>query len=98
MTQAEHRISIDDERIRVTTWTFPEAGATTGPHVHEHDYVVVPVTGGTFVVTAADGERRELTQQAGVPYQGVTGTAHEVVNGTDSAAEFVEVELKTAPE
>jgi quercetin dioxygenase-like cupin family protein len=93
MSEAESVTSIDDGRIRVTTWTFPDVGASTGPHVHEHDYVVVPVTGGTFVVTGADGAVRELSQYAGLPYQGAAGTAHEVVNGGDGTAVFVEVEL-----
>jgi quercetin dioxygenase-like cupin family protein len=93
MSEAESVTSIDDERIRVTTWTFPDAGASTGPHVHEHDYVVVPVTGGTFVVTGADGAVRELTQHSGIPYRGTAGTAHEVVNRGGPRAVFVEIEL-----
>jgi len=36
---------IDDERVRVTTWTFAADGDETGHHVHEYDYLVVPVTG-----------------------------------------------------
>jgi beta-alanine degradation protein BauB len=42
---------IDDERLRITTWTFGAEGANTGHHVHEYDYVVVPVSGGTFTIT-----------------------------------------------
>jgi hypothetical protein len=94
MSAAEPRVVIDDERVRVTAWTFSGAGASTGPHVHGHDYVVVPVTGGSFVVTDADGAVREMVQQAGVPYLGTAGTAHDVANGSDRAAVFVEVELK----
>jgi hypothetical protein len=93
VTEAEPTIVIDDGRIRVTTWTFREGGASTGPHVHGHDYVVVPVTGGTFIVTGADGAVREMTQHAGVPYRGTAGTAHDVANGGEQPAVFVEVEL-----
>jgi quercetin dioxygenase-like cupin family protein len=97
MSAAEAVTTVDDDQVRVTTWTFPEAGASTGTHVHEHDYVVVPVTGGTFRVTMADGSLRELRQDAGVPYRGVAGTAHEVSNGGDGPAVFVEAELKEQP-
>ena len=89
---AQGNTVIDDERIRVTTWTFGTDGDNTGRHVHEYDYLVVPVTGGTFTVTAPDGTAREMTQQAGVPYLGSAGTEHDVVAG--GSAVFVEIELK----
>ena len=40
MTKSE--IMIDNEKTRVTLWTF-EPGEDTGQHVHEYDYVVVPM-------------------------------------------------------
>jgi hypothetical protein len=93
MSDAGSSITIDDAQVRVTTWTFGGAGDSTGPHVHEYDYIVVPVSGGTFVVTDSDGTVHELTQRAGTPYRGAAGTAHEVTNGADRAAVFVEIEL-----
>lgn len=93
MNEAEPITTIDDERIRVTTWTFREAGASTGPHVHEYEYVVVPVTGGSFIVTGSDGALHELTQHAGMPYRGTAGTAHDVASSDDGPAVFVEIEL-----
>ncbi len=86
--------AVDDERIRVTTWTFERAGDATGWHVHEFDYVIVPVTGGSFAVTAPGGERREMTQEAGAPYMGSAGTEHDVVYAGEGPASFVEIELK----
>jgi len=94
MTQARALVTIDDDRIRVTTWIFDETGAETGDHVHEYDYVVVPVSGGTFAVTGPDGAVRELDQQAGAPYVGTAGTAHNVANAGRAPASFVEIELK----
>jgi hypothetical protein len=85
---------IDDERVRITTWTFDADGDNTGHHVHEYDYIVVPVTGGTFTVSAPDGATRELTQHAGAPYLGTAGTEHDVVNSSGARATFVEIELK----
>ena len=85
---------MDDERVRITTWTFEADGDNTGPHVHEYDYIVVPVTGGRFAVTNPDGTTHELTQHAGTPYLGTAGTAHDVANSNGARAVFVEIELK----
>ncbi|MDN5761633.1 MAG: hypothetical protein L0H41_04885 [Microlunatus sp.] len=95
MSTARSTITIDDSRVRVTTWTFRLAGDSTGPHRHEYDYIVVPVTGGELSVTAADGERRVLAQQAGVPYRGRAGTEHTVTADSDTAVTFVEIEFKS---
>ncbi|MGA1836315.1 cupin [Herbiconiux sp. 11R-BC] len=97
MAEARGETTIDDERVRVTTWSFEKAGDTTGPHVHEFDYVLVPVTGGTLTaVSTADGSTRTLTQVAGSPYTGVAGLAHTVTADADGIV-FVEVELKPQP-
>jgi hypothetical protein len=84
----------DDGRARVTTWTFSRAGAATGQHRHEFDYIVVPVTGGTFQVTGADGSVTTMTQVAGVPYLRPAGTTHDVTSTSGHEAVFVEIELK----
>jgi quercetin dioxygenase-like cupin family protein len=94
MSAARATTVIDDERVRVTTLTFDAIGDATGWHVHEYDYVIVPVTGGTFQVTAPDGGRHELTQEAGSPYLGQAGTEHDVANAGAPSAVFVEIELK----
>jgi beta-alanine degradation protein BauB len=94
MSAARATRVIDDERVRVTTLTFDAIGDATGWHVHEYDYVIVPVTGGTFQVTGPDGGRHELTQEAGSPYLGQAGTEHDVANGGAPSAIFVEIELK----
>jgi hypothetical protein len=94
MTAARATVAVADARVRVTTWSFGQAGDATGPHLHEFDYVVIPVTGGTFTVIDADGTTREMTQQAGSPYRGVAGTHHDVVSSAAHAVVFVEVELK----
>lgn len=91
---AQATTAIDDERVRIATWTFGPDADNTGQHVHEYDYIVVPITGGTFKVTAPDGATRELTQHAGSPYLGTAGTEHDVTNVTGAPATFVEIELK----
>ena len=94
MSEALPTAVSDDDRARVTTWTFRQAGATTGPHTHEFDYIVVPVTGGTFQVTGADGSVTAMTQVPGVPYSRPAGTTHNVTSTSGHEAVFVEIELK----
>jgi beta-alanine degradation protein BauB len=85
----------DDSQKRVNRFEF-EDGAETSVHVHEFDYVVVPITGGRFRVETASGETKFIDQQAGVAYQGIAGTHHNVINSSGRAAVFVEIELKTS--
>jgi len=94
MSPAHANTSIDDPQVRVTTWTFDGAGDATGPHVHEYDYIVVPVTGGTFTVVDSGGSNREMQQHTASPYRGSAGTSHNVINAGDATAVFVEIELK----
>jgi hypothetical protein len=94
MSVARHIVNADNDAVRVTTWTFGAAGAATGQHRHEYDYVVVPVTGGRFEVVDIDGSVREMDQVAGSPYLGTAGTAHDVVSVAAHEAVFVEIELK----
>jgi quercetin dioxygenase-like cupin family protein len=91
---AQPKVTADNDQVRVTTWTFGADGASTGQHRHEFDYVVVPITGGAFIVHETDGSVREMAQVAGSPYLGTAGTAHNVANTPGQEAVFVEIELK----
>jgi hypothetical protein len=93
MPSANPDITSDTDRLRITTWTFQD-GEDTGHHRHEYDYIVVPVTGGTFEITEPDGTTRELTQHPAVAYLGRVGTEHNVFNRSGRTAVFVEIELK----
>jgi quercetin dioxygenase-like cupin family protein len=93
MPTARSTTSADTDRVRITTWTFEE-GEDTGHHRHDYDYIVVPVTGGTFAITDADGTTRQMTQEAAVAYLGRAGTEHNVINRSHRTSVFVEVELK----
>ena len=45
LPQAVPTVQVDNERVRVTEWRFA-SGAETGEHIHQMDYVVVPLTSG----------------------------------------------------
>lgn len=83
---------IDNGVIRVTKWTFPP-GSETGAHVHEYDYVVVPVAGGDLTIETDDGESVIATIEVGVSYNRDKGVAHNVANDGAVTVAFVEVEL-----
>ena len=90
--QAEPTVQIDNERVKVTLWTFAP-GAETGQHVHPYDYVVVPMTSGTLRLVEAGGTRAtQLT--AGVAYSRQAGVSHNVINANTYEFRFIEVEIK----
>ena len=90
---ADAERQIDNERVIVTRWTLPP-GAATGPHRHEYDYVVVPVTDGVLVLTDPNGAVSKADLAAGRSYARTAGVEHDVTNGGDAEIVFVEVELR----
>ncbi|TPW28968.1 cupin domain-containing protein [Pararhizobium mangrovi] len=91
--KAEATVLVDDERVRVTRFAFAP-GAETGHHVHEHDYVVTPVTDCAMLIEAPDGSSRTVTMAAGEAYRRDKGVEHNVVNDGERPMTFVETELK----
>jgi hypothetical protein len=85
---------IDNDRVRVTTWSFPEEGAATGWHRHEFDYVVVPMADGALSITGADGNATVVPLTAGAPYFRQAGVEHDVRSATAGPFAFIEVEIK----
>ncbi|MGW0903414.1 cupin domain-containing protein [Streptomyces sp. NPDC002853] len=92
-TTARATLQHEDERVRVTRWDF-EPQESTGRHVHEYEYVVVPVTDGRTNVISPDGTVISSQLQAGQSYARPAGGEHEVVNAGDAPLAFVEIEMK----
>jgi beta-alanine degradation protein BauB len=86
-------VQIDNERVRVTEWRFA-AGAATGWHRHEHDYVVVPLTTGRLLLEKPGETSRHAELFTGVSYFRVAGVEHDVVNDNPFEFAFVEIEIK----
>jgi quercetin dioxygenase-like cupin family protein len=82
----------DDDRLRVTRWSF-DPGSETGVHTHEFDYVVVPITGGQLTSTDGSDEVLQMQQVAGESYARNKGATHNVRNNSLVFVEFVEIEL-----
>ncbi len=91
--QAIATLQIDNERVRVTQYRFPP-GSETGHHVHEYDYVVVPVIGGRLTMTDDDGKVTQADLALGESYNRPAGVSHNVMNDSGAEIAFVEIELK----
>jgi len=93
LASARHSVQQDDHRVRITLWEFPPR-SQTGWHRHGHDYIVIPVLGGTLTLVEPGGGTRESPIVAGRSYSRGEGVEHNVVNLTDGMISFVEIELK----
>ena len=87
------RTQIDDDAFRVTEWRFAP-GAATGWHVHEFDYVVVPMTTGQLRAELPDGTSVVADLVAGVSYTRPARVEHNVHNPNDHEFVFIEVERR----
>ncbi|MCY3877909.1 MAG: cupin domain-containing protein [Rhodobacteraceae bacterium] len=92
-TTARSTVQIDNDRVRVTEWSFA-AGQETGHHRHEMDYLVVPMTSGPLTIIDADGGRSVAQLTVGEPYFRPAGVEHNVINAWTDRFRFIEVELK----
>ena len=90
--QATCELLSEDSRSKVWRWSF-ESGQATGMHVHEFDYIAIPISGGNFTATLDTGEVMEFQQEAGTPYQRSSGVHHNVRFVGEGKASFVEVEF-----
>lgn len=72
--QATCELLSEDSRSKVWRWSF-ESGQETGMHIHEYDYIAIPVSGGDFIATMDSGEVLEFTQIAGT--LGSCGVFHD---------------------
>jgi len=86
-------VQTDNHKTCVTEWRF-SAGATTGYHKHEFDYVIIPITTGTLALTGPDGEENLAELVAGVSYFRNAGVEHDVRNANNYEFSFIEVEFK----
>lgn len=81
----------EDERVRVSRWSF-KSGQQTGMHIHEYDYVAIPILDGDFQVTMGDGSVLEMKQSAGEPYARNKGVHHNVKYVGEAEGQFIEIE------
>jgi hypothetical protein len=93
MLAAKSDVQQDTAEVRVTEWRLAP-GSATGPHIHEMDYVIVPMTTSEMTIVAPDGSRSKAQITTGKSYFRKAGVQHDVLNETASEIVFLEVELK----
>jgi quercetin dioxygenase-like cupin family protein len=96
VTAATPKVQVDTDRVRVTEWRF-EPGAETGWHVHELDYIVIPLYDGRLRVESHTGTI-DVDLVCGGSYGRSAGVEHNVMNANAFEFAFVEVELKPGGE
>ena len=90
--QAVATVKVEEPFARVTEWRFAP-DAETGWHVHEYDYVVVPLLDGALLLEEPGGVSRTVPMTAHAPYARKAGVEHNVVNASGHEYAFLEVEL-----
>ena len=90
---AKSYLMIDNQKTRVTKWSF-EIGDETGQHIHEYDYVIVPLLDGELKIIDKDGSITLSKLSKGVSYFKNKDVNHNVVNNNDFPYSFVEIEFK----
>ena len=83
----DSNIMIDNERTRVTLWTF-KPGEETGQHIHEFDYVVVPLKDGQLKIINDDNSTILSDLKKGISYFRNKGVSHNVINNNDYTYNF----------
>ena len=90
---AESEMMIDNKRTRVTRWSF-KPGEETGQHIHEYDYVVVPMKDGELKIINLDGSISISKLTKGISYFKEKSVIHNVINQNDFSHSFIETEIK----
>ena len=91
--KAKANIQIDNERVRVTEYSFNK-NEETGFHVHQWDYVVIPQTDGLLLLVNDNDVETTATLVKGQPYYREAGVSHNVINNGKEKLVFIEVEMK----
>jgi len=92
MSGSRGDVQLENEHFRVTKWTI-EPGGHIPMHVHEHEYVVVPMVTDAMRVVNADGTELIAELVTGESYTRASGAEHRIENHASSNdIVFVEIE------
>ena len=90
---AKANVMIDNQKTRVTEWSF-EVGDSTGQYIHEYDYVIVPMLDGALKIVDKDRSVSISNLKKGECYFREKGVNHNVINNNKFPYSFIEVEIK----
>lgn len=89
---AHAEVQLENEHFRVTKWTI-EPGGIIPMHVHEYEYVVIPMVTDSMHVVNGDGTEFVADLHLGESYSRPKGSEHQIENrDSANAIVFVEVE------
>ena len=89
---AKANILIDNHKVKVTEWSFA-VGDSTGHHIHEYNYIVVPMLDGELKILDNDNNETISKLSKGGAYYREKGVEHNVLNNNDFPYSFIEIEL-----
>ena len=89
---AKPTIQVDNKFVKVTEWCFPPK-SETGPHIHEMNYVVVPMLDGELKIIDKENKETISKLSKGVAYYRDKGVEHNVFNNNNFPYSFIEVEM-----
>ncbi len=92
INEATAEILLENEVFRVTKWTLAP-GETIPMHVHEHEYVVIPMLPTPMEVTPAGEDTFVFEMVPGTSYSRPKGSEHQIHNPSRTdTVQFIEVE------
>ena len=63
-------------------------------HIHEYNYVIVPMKDGELKIINEDGSVSITKLKEGICYYREKGVNHNVINNNNFSYSFIEVEIK----
>ena len=89
---ANANVLIDNDKVKVIEWSF-EVGDSTGHHIHEYNYIVVPMLDGELRIVDKDNNETISKLTKGGAYYREKGVEHNVLNNNNIPYSFIEIEL-----
>ena len=89
---ANANVLIDNDKVKVTEWSF-EVGDSTGHHIHEYNYIVVPMLEGELRIVDKDNNETISKLTKGGAYYREKRVEHNVLNNNNIPYSFIEIEL-----
>ena len=89
---AKGNVLIDNDKVKVTEWSF-EIADSTGHHIHEYNYIVIPMLDGELKLLDKDNKETISKLIKGGAYYREKGVEHNVFNNNNFPYSFIEIEL-----
>ena len=89
---AKAKVLINNDKVKITEWSF-EISGSTGHHIHEYNYIVVPMLHGELKIIDKNNNETISKLTKGGAYYRDKGVEHDVFNNNNFPYSFIEIEL-----